>query len=321
MGPAGLLVAVAATVKPSAHAQCAACARVTSLLGDLLNRTKESLEVSRRVHEEAATKIQKAQTKRWLKNEYHVALRAAIEEEMDMVCKRDELVATRALSLACAELIEAQVDELPRAILDADAGFCAKAVPGCDSETMEASARAFTSSLRSEAPPAAGENATADGLVARLVGSTINRWVHAAGASGHALVMLHEGPRSAPADGAADPVAALFYRLAAAANGSAAARPLLRYGQLDVAANDPPVDTPPPPSGAGSRLVLWRRQAGTAAPPVALPEPGEDGLGGRSDEEVRTRLLQWLSSPYLPHISPISPRRCARGCCSGSRRR
>ena len=117
MGPAGLLVAVAATVKPSAHAQCAACARVTSLLGDLLNRTKDSLEVSRRVHEEAATKIQKAQTKRWLKNEYHVALRAAIEEEMNMVCKRDELVARRALSLACAELIESQVDELPRAIL------------------------------------------------------------------------------------------------------------------------------------------------------------------------------------------------------------
>ena len=64
---------------------------------------------------------------------------------------------------------------------------------------------AFISSLRSEAPPVAGENATADGLVARLVGSTNNRWVHAAGASGHALVMLHEGPRSAPADGAADP--------------------------------------------------------------------------------------------------------------------
>lgn len=60
-----------------------------------LNATKAELELS---HEAAERKqaqihsVQKAQTKRWLKNEYKVALAAAVEERLEKVCDEASLL-------------------------------------------------------------------------------------------------------------------------------------------------------------------------------------------------------------------------------------
>ena len=50
-----LLLAFGAAAKPDVR--CAACAHVTEILAAKLEAIKEELEVSRRVHEEAANKV------------------------------------------------------------------------------------------------------------------------------------------------------------------------------------------------------------------------------------------------------------------------
>ena len=58
------------------------------------------MELSKEFNEKKAQKVdkvQKAQTKRWLKNEYGVALRAGIEEELEALCSREALSSTTEL--------------------------------------------------------------------------------------------------------------------------------------------------------------------------------------------------------------------------------
>jgi protein-disulfide isomerase len=67
---------------------CSACTLAIRRLNGALNATKEELELSREANEKKSAsidKVQKAQTKRWLKREYGVALRAGVEEELEKV--------------------------------------------------------------------------------------------------------------------------------------------------------------------------------------------------------------------------------------------
>lgn len=249
-----------------------------------------------------APQAQKAQTKRWLKNEYAVALRAAVEDEMDVVCTRDVIAASREMRSACTALVESEADTLPRAVLDADPQFCASLVGDgqCQDDSAKAAAKAaYAVTVRSQSVPVAMSEAARSGpggIVARLVGRTINGWVHNASETAHALVMLHSDPaldRADPGD-ADDVVASEFYSLAAAVNASRPAAEVLRFGQMDVSANDAPADVAEYAQsrmGAGARLVLWMRGSGSARP---LPEVGEPPLTGLPASAVRGRLMQML---------------------------
>eukprot|EP00966_Prymnesium_polylepis_P096695 2240167-Prymnesium_polylepis.1 len=160
---------------PCAHADpsaaCTACALISRRLNGAVNSTKEDLEASKAFNDEKSKKIdkvQKAQTKRWLKMEYGVALRAGVEEELEKVCERDELTASKELQDACTALVEAHEDGLPRAALDsAGIAFCEKQVPGCDAEAMK---DAFESRhrLASEKPPKGKALLAGGGAVRRL---------------------------------------------------------------------------------------------------------------------------------------------------------
>ena len=64
-------------------ALCASCQLAHRQLVHVLNKTKAELELSKEANDKKAEKVdkvQKAQTKRWLKNEYRVNLRASLEE-------------------------------------------------------------------------------------------------------------------------------------------------------------------------------------------------------------------------------------------------
>jgi len=261
----------------SPQARCAACAHVTELLSAKLEATRKELE-GQKMSELAADKVQKAQTKRWLKNEYGVALRAAVEDEMEEVCMRDAIAVNPLVRVACNQLVEEAADTLPRAMLDADHGFCASVVGGgkcSDDAARQAAKAAYAVQVRTEVAPARGseaERAGPGGLVARLVGSTVNAWVHNASASAHALVMLHSSAEldrtdtdlaRMESDPEADAVASQFYALAAAANASRGASAVLRFGQMDVSANDAPADL--------TSLAASRMCAPVICPPVCLP--------------------------------------------------
>ena len=114
--------------------------------------------------------VQKAQTKRWLKNEYRVALAAAVEERLekgcgintlyDVVCDMEaeerreqweKLGASGSDAAACAQvgiqrcraLTEEHAEELSRAALD-EKGWagCATIVHGCDPDELSEEAEA-----------------------------------------------------------------------------------------------------------------------------------------------------------------------------------
>ena len=81
-----------ATAEPDMS--CAACGLVVARLGSVLETAKAELELSKETIDKRAKsidKVQKAQTKRWLKNEYSVALRAGVEDEVETVCGHDTL--------------------------------------------------------------------------------------------------------------------------------------------------------------------------------------------------------------------------------------
>ena len=114
------LLAFAAIGSTSAvdSASCAACMKAYDALSLVLNKTKSELELSKTANDKksaAVDKVQKAQTKRWLKNEYGVALRAGIEEELEVLCTRDTF---SLMKPACTHFLEEHEDSLPRALID-----------------------------------------------------------------------------------------------------------------------------------------------------------------------------------------------------------
>ena len=168
-----LLLALAlVTAPPGARALdtalCAVCYHSMLLLGDVHNKTKSELELSKQAADMKAKKVdkvQKAQTKRWLKNEYKVALAASVEDRLEKVCADDGLVdvlcdlppeqrrehweelGKRGSGLGecrklgaerCKALTDERAEELARAALD-EKGWpsCAKLVKGCEPEALE----------------------------------------------------------------------------------------------------------------------------------------------------------------------------------------
>jgi hypothetical protein len=144
-------------------------------LSEVLAETKEELTKAKKTNADRAesiNKVQKAQTKRWLKMEYSVALRSSVEDEVEEVCDREALSGTTAVRAACQALVIAQEDDLPRAVLDGEAdGFCPGIFKGCDAEGGAAAIASTTQQVRSEAAPK-GEELTPRTNVVRLVGSS-----------------------------------------------------------------------------------------------------------------------------------------------------
>ena len=98
-----------------------ACDIAVQKLNKALDSTKKELEAANTFNQkkmEAIDKVQKAQTKRWLKNEYGVALRAGVEDEVERLCSTQEMVRATELTKACHALVEEHEETLPRAVLD-----------------------------------------------------------------------------------------------------------------------------------------------------------------------------------------------------------
>ena len=105
--------------------------------------------------------MQKAQTKRWLKNEYGVALRAGLEEELEQVCASATMVLSRELSDACAALLEEHEDALVRGVLDGERlAPCYAAIAGCTAGTVGAAVERFKRDVRSAPKPTDAERFT-----------------------------------------------------------------------------------------------------------------------------------------------------------------
>ena len=275
---------------------CTACTFAIRRLNAKLNVTKEELELSREANEKKSAsidKVQKAQTKRWLKREYGVALRAGVEEELEKVCSRDELSATKELQAACAALVEEHEDALPRAVLDSKGpGWCETAVPGC---TLERQGEAFASKhkVKTEKAPKAKALYAKGGFVRRLVGSTYSKYLaDRQRASVNVLVMLHASAATGaqgykPSDPRYATAANGVYEMAALLNGT---RAKLDFVQMDYQKNEVPgsLSLPQP---AGMQLLLYPRGDST---PKFLPEHGEADFAFAEREPFETRLTQLL---------------------------
>jgi hypothetical protein len=296
------LLKAAAVAQPDSAAACAACTTTVKQLAVAFSREKKELELSKEANDLKAQKIdkvQKAQTKRWLKNEYNVALRASIEEEMEKVCGRDAITSSRALIGACTKLIEEHEDALPRAILDQKhEGFCAKAVPGCDGEARDKAIAAFQHKGKSEKEPK-GKASKVRGVVTRLVGTTFSKGIRAP--DQHVLVLLHNGSATKErayefSDMRYAALASEFYSLAVGLNTTSGAHVKLAFAQLDLLKNEVPTNAPlADPNGAS--LVLYL--VGDRDEPKSMPELGEKALAFAREPEVRTQLTQFLLT-FLP---------------------
>lgn len=299
-----------------ASAACAVCHKAHERLSAVLASVKSDLELSHEANQKKAQKVdavQKAQTKRWLKNEYGVALRAGIEEELEILCTRTTM---SLVQTACAAFIEEQEDSLPRALLDnktADA-YCAASVPGCDAGARDASLAEFGTSKierRSEAAPKGKSQRVRGGAVARLVGSTYAAFVRDVGES-HRIVLVHNTSVTKEREAKDVRYAALtaeFYSLASEAateqHKSAADAGKkeyglvgrLQFGQLNLRKNDVPLHTPLADATGVSILIYLIGERGE--PPKSVPAVGEPPLALADSAAVRSQLTQVLLT-YLP---------------------
>jgi len=304
---------LAATVSASAAldtAACAVCHHSFRVLANNLNETKTELERSKDFNDKKAQKVdkvQKAQTKRWLKNEYGVALRAGLEEELELLCSREYMTVSSGLKAACSKFLEDHEDDLPRAVLDSkeEEVYCAAAVTGCEGAAKKlALTEHQKQELKSEPVPKA-KRALVRGCVTRLVGSTYSKGTRVASQTKHVLVLVHGLQAKATKSSgqvSSKRYAALlseFYAFATATNSSAAGSggDRFRFAQIDVSRNDLPNGTPlADPSGA-SILVYLRGEA--SSDPKSLPAVGETSLALAEAADVRSKLTQVLLT-YLP---------------------
>ena len=124
-------------------AQCTVCTLVMGKLHHAANHTKSELEAPKVLNDEKANKVQRPQTRRWLKMDYGVALRASVEEELKQVCTQHELRATNELRYSCASFVDKHEDALLRAATGgADWTWCAKTLPGCDEVAIKQAVKA-----------------------------------------------------------------------------------------------------------------------------------------------------------------------------------
>ena len=305
--PAALVLFAAPASLALDAAACAVCYKSYNELASNLNDTKAELERSKDYNDKKAQKVdkvQKAQTKRWLKNEYGVALRAGLEEELELLCTRDFMTVSSELQAACTKFIEEHEDDLPRAVLDAKQvdPFCTAAVPGCEGPAVESALAKYEKrAAKSEAVPKA-KHALVRGCVTRLVGKTYTKATRDGSQIAHTIVLLHNSKSKSKGEAKDVRYASLFaeyYAFAAATNSSAegSGSDRFRFAQIDLSRNDVPNGTPlADPSGAAV-LVYLLGEASSA--PKSLPAVGEASLAFAEPTAVRTQLTQLLLT-YLP---------------------
>ena len=302
------------------HASCAACSLVTSQLERRLNSTRDELEASKQFNDKKAAsidRVQKAQTKRWLKNEYGVALRAGLEEELEQVCASATMVLSRELSDACAALLEEHEDALVRGVLDGERlALCYAAIAGCTAGTVDAAVERFKRDVRSAPKPTDAERFTGtDGAVRRVVGDTFANDVLRVSSS--TLVMLFSSaaePAGQPT--AADqPLVAQFYAIAAAANASDSGS-TMRFAQLDLRLNELPMPLELP-AVEGPRFLFYGAKRSRGDAPKLLPDHGDPSLLALGGDALRLRLGQWLI-PFLSTKEASAWSRAAKGGGGGA---
>ena len=268
------VVALLAALPPASSttvdtAYCAACVQSFRLLSSTLSSAKARLELSKEANDRKAQKVdrvQKAQTRRWLKNEYGVALRASLEEEMDVLCSRDAMTSSAELRTACTRFVEAHEEELPRAVLDEQSAlpFCEASVPGCDGETAERAIKAHAKQPKSEAAPKSTA-ARVRGVVTRLVGKTYTKFVRDT-SERHVLVLVHNKAATASKSREASDLRyasliAEYYALASAvASSSGDDKERFSFAQIDVSKNDVPSNTPLA-DASGTAVLLYGQGA------------------------------------------------------------
>ena len=305
--PAALVLFAAPASLALDAAACAVCYKSFNELASNHNNTKAELERSKEYNDKKAQKVdkvQKAQTKRWLKNEYGVALRAGLEEELELLCTRDFMTVSSELQAACTKFIEEHEDDLPRAVLDEKQvdPFCTAAVPGCEGPALESALAKYKKrATKSEAVPKA-KHALVRGCVTRLVGKTYTKATRDGSQIAHTIVLLHNSKSKSKGEANDVRYASLFaefYAFAAATNSSAegSGSDRFRFAQIDVSRNDVPNGTPlADPSGA-VMLVYLLGEASSA--PKSLPAVGEASLAFSEPTAVRAQLTQLLLT-YLP---------------------
>ena len=158
--PAALVLFAAPASLALDAAACAVCYKSYNELASNLNDTKAELERSKDYNDKKAQKVdkvQKAQTKRWLKNEYRVELAASVEERLEKACDDAALVqplcddgmregawgglgakdkekgaCEKVGAARCKEVIEDHAEALVRGTLDGKGvAACATVLPGC----------------------------------------------------------------------------------------------------------------------------------------------------------------------------------------------
>ena len=293
---------------------CAACGLVVARLGSVLETAKAELELSKETIDKRAKsidKVQKAQTKRWLKNEYSVALRAGVEDEVETVCGHDTLSTSKELQGACRDFLEEHEEATVRAVLDGTSEeMCATAVAGCSGEALATAMAAHQRSRRSDPVPVK-QWVGKGGHVRRLVSSTFSEFVmgerlDAAGERegvNHVLVMLYHSEvcrvcYCAKGGGACvarkyRTAVTEFYRLAAKLNQSSTAR--ISVGEMDLRGNELPQPTELADPGGLQFALFVDRDKGS---PKLAPAVGEPLLAEMGLEALRNKLKQ-LAGTYL----------------------
>lgn len=143
--------------------RCMACGLLMHALGDALDKTRGTLDAFKTAKEEAIGRVQKAQTRRWLKQEYGSTLYAGVDDALDKVCA---LPALGGHVGECESIREDNEDAIVRATLDGSAeAFCTSAVQGCSASLvkhlLDASARKPPPRSPSPSPPPAAKPARA----------------------------------------------------------------------------------------------------------------------------------------------------------------
>lgn len=289
-------------------ATCAVCYKSWQALSEALNATKTELETSKVFNDKKAEKVdkvQKAQTRRWLKNEYGVALRASLEEELELLCTRDSMTSTPNLQQACTHFVEEHEDELPRAILDGKQidPFCSQVVPGCEGPAVETALSEHNAkAARSEPIPKAKSLKVRSG-VTRLVGKTFTKHTQEGSKNAHTIVLVHNGSVAAGSREVKDvrfaSLISEFYALATSTNASkdGSGSDRFHFCQIDTSKNDLPTSTPLADRSGISVLFYFLGEMGQE--PKSLPGLGEKTLAWADASDVRTKLTQLLLT-YLP---------------------
>ena len=239
---------------------CAACSLLLAGLSRVaeLSAPTHSKRPSPNVH-----------TQRWLLDGHKVSVRAAVEDELELVCGR---LALRSVRDECVELVEKYEDALVRAAMDGEGvGLCSTLAGSCEASLQTTAVMRHTHAIRSESGRADGAAADDNGHVMWLSGHTFEEAV--LGRPGHVLLLLHHSVPAAVTAGLPEPVGAAyveawreFHKLSAQLGGKVGE---FAFATLDLRLNDgPALPTQPLPF---QQAHACRRRRPSQPPNPSLP--------------------------------------------------